>query len=143
MPPLSKQVLVWVGTGALAAVLCCTSTALGMKARYSAASGGEILKVKGTTSLPGVETPLAKPRRFTLCDANLSKATLHKQTRSGVKLVQDRPNKRRRFAGARWYATKQETIRICVVSRLEGLAYEAITVPLHPYDRRPARMQLR
>jgi hypothetical protein len=77
------------------------------------------------------------------CDANLSKATLHKQTRSGVKLVQDRPNKRRRFADARWYATKQETIRIRVVSRLEGLAYEAITVPLHPYDRRPARMQLR
>jgi hypothetical protein len=77
------------------------------------------------------------------CDANLSKATLHKQTRSGVKLVQDRPNKKRRFADARWYATKQETIRICVVSRLEGLAYEAITVPLHPYDRRPARMQLR
>jgi hypothetical protein len=77
------------------------------------------------------------------CDANLSRATLHKQTRSGVKLVQDRPNKKRRFAGARWYATKQETIRIRVVSRLEGLAYEAITVPLHPYDRRPARMQLR
>ena len=88
----------------------------------------------GTVRSPGVAAN---------CDANLSKATLHEQTRSGVKLVQDRPNKKRRFADARWYATKQETIRIRVVSRLEGLAYEAITVPLHPYDRRPARMQLR